>query len=155
MSNLAPAGLTTQGIEAFLHEKIPLSRALGVRVLALGPDVVLEAPLAPSLNHLGTAFGGSLHALPTLAGYTALWTMLREAGIDSHVVIKSSSARYREPVRGPLRAVCVRPSGATAAAFIHTLQRHQKAGLDLTAIIEGSLATRPAVEFSGHFVAII
>lgn len=141
-------------LEAFLQEKIPLTRALGVRVIEVGERVVLEAPLAPNLNHLGSAFGGSLHALPTLACYTALWTVLREAGLDSHVIVKSSAARYREPVRGVLRAICARPAGAVAAAFIGDLRRHKKAGLDLAAIVEGAAPGKPAVEFSGCFVAL-
>lgn len=155
MSPPSPTGLSPAALEAFLHEKIPLSRALGVRVVEIGHRVVLEAPLAPNLNHLGTAFGGSLHALPTLACYTALWTLLREAGLDGHVVVKSSAANYREPVRGALRAVCVRPSGDAAAQFLAELHRHKKAGLDLTAIVEGLTAGKPAVEFSGRFVALL
>ena len=155
MSELVPDSMTTRGLEAFLHEKIPLTKAMGLHVTESNTQhLVLEAPLAANVNHLGTAFGGSLHALPTLACYAALWTLLREAGLDGHVVIKRSAARYREPVKARLRAVCVRPAPAVVAKFIADLRRHKKARMELTAIVEGSEG-KPAVEFSGSFVAVV
>jgi thioesterase domain-containing protein len=116
--------------------------------------VVLEAPLAANVNHLGTAFGGSLHALPTLACYAALWTLLREGGVDGHVVVKRSNASYRSPVTGTLRAVCARPSPSVCEAFMRDLIRHKKARMELTAIVEGADG-RPAVEYEGSFVALV
>ena len=68
MSHLVPDRPGPAALEAFLHEKIPLTRAMGLRVAeSSAARLVLEAPLAANVNHLGTAFGGSLHALPTLA----------------------------------------------------------------------------------------
>ena len=155
MSNLVPDSLSAQGLEAFLHEKIPLTRAMGLRVAeSNGQRLVLEAPLEQNKNHLGTAFGGSLHALPTLACYAGLWTLLREAGIDGHVVVKRSNAYYRQPVTGTLRAVCMRPVPERVKDFISDLQRHKKARMELTAIVEGTDG-KPAVEFSGTFVAVV
>jgi thioesterase domain-containing protein len=134
---------------------IPLTRAMGVRVAESNPQrLVLEAPLEENRNHLGTAFGGSLHALSTLACYAALWTLLREAGIDGHVVVKRSNAHYRRPVTGPLRAVCVRPDPEHAREFISDLRRHGKARMELAAVVENADG-RPAVEFTGTFVAVV
>ncbi|MFI5338120.1 MAG: YiiD C-terminal domain-containing protein, partial [Opitutales bacterium] len=116
MSHHVPDSMSAAGLEAFLHEQIPLTRAMGLRVAESSPErLVLEAPLEPNRNHLGTAFGGSLHTLPTLACYGALWMVLFEAGIDGHVVVKSSHADYRRPVTGILRAICARPPAAAAA----------------------------------------
>ena len=155
MSELVPDSMTTRGLEAFLHEKIPLTKAMGLHVTESNTQhLVLEAPLAANINHLGTAFGGSLHALPTLACYAALWTLLREAGLDGHVVVKRSAAQYRAPVTGQLRAVCVRPAPAVVEEFFADLRRHKKARMELTAIVEGSEG-KPAVEFSGSFVAVV
>jgi thioesterase domain-containing protein len=155
MSDLVPDSMSARKLEAFLHEKIPLARAMGLHVAESNARrLVLEAPLAANVNHLGTAFGGSLHALPTLACYAAVWMLLHEAGIDGHVVVKRSSAHYREPVTGPLRAVCARPPAARAADFIADLRRHKKARMDLQAIVEGTTA-KPAVDFHGSFVALV
>ncbi len=155
MSDLVPASMSTQGLEAFLHEKIPLTKAMGLHVAESNASrLVLEAPLEANRNHRGTAFGGSLHTLPTLACYAAVWTLLREAGIDGHVVVKRSAANYRQPVKGRLRAVCLRPPAALVAEFIADLRRHQKARMELTAVVEGTDG-QPAVEFSGSFVALV
>lgn len=155
MSDLVPDSLSAKGLESFLHEKIPLTKAMGLRVAESSAQrLVLEAPLDQNINHLGTAFGGSLHALPTLACYAGLWTLLREAGIDGHVVVKRSEASYRQPVTDTLRATCVRPPAARAAEFIRDLQRHKKARMELAATVEGD-AGKPAVEFSGSFVAVV
>ncbi|MDB6114300.1 MAG: hypothetical protein JWQ62_1245 [Lacunisphaera sp.] len=155
MSELVPDNMSARGLETFLHEKIPLTRAMGIHVAESNARrLVLEAPLATNVNHLGTAFGGSLHALPTLACYASLWTLLREAGLDGHVVVKRSAANYRTPVKGRLRAVCDRPAPALAAEFVSDLKRHRKARMELTAIVEGADG-KPAVEFSGSFVAVV
>src|SRR5450631_1091071 len=138
MSQLTPDSMSPRDLGAFLHEKIPLTRAMGVRVAESGARFVLEAPLDANVNHLGTAFGGSLHALPTLACYAALWTLLREAGLDGHVVVKRSAASYRQPVKGTLRAICARPAPALVSEFIADLRRHKKARMELTAIVEGA-----------------
>ena len=67
--------------------------------------------------------------------------------------MKQSQAFYRQPVTGTLRAVCVRPPAALVKEFILDLQRHKKARMDLTAIVEGAQG-KPAVEYSGSFVAV-
>lgn len=156
MSDHAPASLSAQDLTAFFHAQIPLTRALGVAVEeSSAARLVLTAPLAPNRNHLGTAFGGSLHALPTLACYGMLWLLVREGGLDSHVVVKHSEASYRDPVTGPLRAVCARPEAALTADFMRALRRHKKARMDLTAIVAGATPDRPAVDYRGSFVALI
>ncbi len=154
MSDLVPESMSAKGLESFLHAKIPLTRAMGLRVVTSNAQrLVLEAPLAANVNHLGTAFGGSLHALPTLACYAALWTLLHHAGIDGHVVVKRSQANYRAPVTDALRAVCVRPPAHACAEFLNDLRRHKKARMELQAIVEGKNG-EPAVEFNGSFVAV-
>jgi thioesterase domain-containing protein len=154
MSPHTPPSMSARDLEAFLYEKIPLTRAMAVRVTESGARLVLEAPLDANVNHVGTAFGGSLHALPTLACYAALWNLLYEAGLAGHVVVKCSSAQYHQPVRGTLRAVCVRPAPGAVAEFITDLHRHKKARMELEAIVEGANG-KPAVDFSGSFVALM
>src|ERR1035437_1387563 len=155
MSELVPDRMTTQGLEAFLHEQIPLARAMGLRVVeSHARRLVFEAPLENNINHQGTAFGGSLHALPTLVCYAGLWTLLREAGFEGHVVVKRSQAHYHTPVTGPLRAVWERPPAATVQEFVHNLERHKKARMDLSAIVEGPNG-KAAVDFNGSFVALV
>lgn len=146
-----------RGLEDYLHAKIPLTRAMGVRVDRAGADseegvagVVLVAPLEPNRNHLGTAFGGSLATLATLAGYGALWVALGDC--DGHIVVKRSELAYRRPVTGALRAECSMPAGEALAAFREAYAKKGRARLRLEARIVQDGET--CVEFAGEFVAI-
>lgn len=135
----------------YLHAQIPLTRAMGVSIASYdGGQIVVTAPLAANHNHLGTAFGGSLSAIATLAGYALVWLELGDRA--AHVVIRESSIRYRRPVRGELRAVCRAPDAGTLAVFRSDFARNGKARLVLRVGIgeEGD----SAVEFEGTFVAI-
>ena len=142
---------TAAEIEAFLHRKIPLSVAMGVRVAELAGDrLVLEAPLPPNRNHLETAFGGSLGALATLAGYTLLWVWLGDA--QAHIVIRESRISFLKPVRTTLRATCLFPRPERFAPFREQFLRHGKSRISLQVTI--AAGAEGAVEFEGVFVAL-
>lgn len=138
-------------LESYLHDKIPLARAMGVRVEAGGPGaLVLTAPLEPNHNHLGTAFGGSLSAIATLAAYGLLWVELGDRA--GHIVIHRSEMVYHRPVRGEIRAICRRPPDAELAEFRRQFAASGKARIRVSATIEH--AGRVCVEFAGDFVAL-
>jgi thioesterase domain-containing protein len=140
-----------QRIEELLHSKIPITRAMGVKVEHYdGERLVLVAPLDSNVNHLGTAFGGSLNALAVLSGYGLLWLELRDA--ESHIVIRESSISYERPVRCQLRAVCLRPEEEALTQFKETFHQKGKARISLSATIEDE--GRAAVRFRGTFVAL-
>jgi len=137
--------------ERFLHEQIPLTRAMGVSVRSWdGQRLWISAPLEPNHNHLGTAFGGSLSALATLAGYSLLWLLLGDR--EAHIVIRDSSIRYRHPVRGDLHAFCERPGQEAWQAFQTQFTSTGKARLSLR--VEIVEADQVCVEFEGVFVAL-
>lgn len=136
--------------ERFLHEQIPLTRAMQVSVESFDDrQLILNAPLAANHNHLGTAFGGSLAALVMLAGYSLLWLELGDR--DAHIVISESTLKFRRPVRGTIRAICARPEANALAAFQANFATRGKARIDLRVTIEqeGEIA----VEFEGTYVA--
>lgn len=134
--------------EKFLHEKIPLTRAMELRVASEDErQLTLTAPLAANHNHLGTAFGGSLAALAMLTGYALLWLELGDR--DAHIVISESSLKFRRPIRGELRATCRRPAGL--GAFRETFAAQGKARLELE--IEIQAEGEVAVAFRGTYVA--
>jgi thioesterase domain-containing protein len=137
--------------EAYLQSQIPLTKQMGVRIASFeGDDLVLTAPLEPNHNHLGTAFGGSLAALATLAGYVMVWLLLEDR--SAHVVVRESHIRYRRPVRGCLRAVCARPAKAEWQVFQGTFAASGKAHLRMRVRIEEG--GEVGVEFEGDFVAL-
>ena len=138
-------------MEDFFHEQIPITRAMGVRVEKYdGDQLVLTAPLAPNHNHLGTAFGGSLSAVATLAAYGLLWLELGDR--TAHIVIREGAISYRRPVKKEIRVVCRRPQEADVGAFKAAFARKGKGRirLEVTAEEDGLVA----VEFSGVFIAV-
>jgi thioesterase domain-containing protein len=143
----AMKSLKVPAFEHFLHEMIPLAKAMDVGVeLSDDSKLVLIAPKEPNRNSLNTAFGGSLVSLATLAGYGVVWELMREqkdgAKTEWHIVVKESRAAYRRPVIGDLRAICERPAQAAIAEFKEALARYGRAKLKLRASIveNGSVA---------------
>src|SRR4030042_933619 len=105
--------MTLDEVTQYLHEHIPLTRHLGATVAHWdGKTVRLSAPLAPNLNHRGTAFGGSLSALAIVCGWTLLHLALQERGVFHRIVIQSSKMDFAEPVDGDFTATSALPDPA-------------------------------------------
>jgi thioesterase domain-containing protein len=136
--------------ERFLHDQIPLTRAMQVSVESFDDrQLILTAPLAANHNHLGTAFGGSLAALVMLAGYSLLWLELGDR--EAHVVIRESTLKFRRPVRGMIRAVCARPEVDALTAFKAAFVARGKARMNLRVVVPDE--SEVAVDFEGIYVA--
>ncbi|MFL6589470.1 MAG: YiiD C-terminal domain-containing protein [Chthoniobacterales bacterium] len=136
--------------EKFLHEQIPITRAMGLRVMANADDAfTVEAPVALNSNHLRTAFGGSINAVATLAGYGFLWLEMKDTA--AHVVVAESSIRFLRPVRETIRATCLAPAADELAAFHRRFREKGKARINLRVNVIESGET--AAEFEGSFVA--
>ena len=137
--------------EEFLRAQIPLTRAMGVRVIGNDEDgFTIEAPVALNSNHLGTAFGGSINAVATLAGYGLLWLEIQETPAD--IVIRESSIRFLHPIRSVIRAICARPEAKSLDAFRESLRLKGKARIALHVRVEED--GRTAAELEGTFVAL-
>lgn len=135
--------------ELFFHKQIPITRAMGVRVVAGDDDsFVVEAPVTLNHNHLQTGFGGSIHAVATLAGYGLLWLELRDA--TTHIVIAESTIRFLRPVMKTIRASCKCSGAAELDSFIQTLRTTGGARIRLVVSVEENGAI--AAEFLGTFV---
>lgn len=145
--------MNQQELLAYLHAHIPLSRAMGVEVRELSEGgITLWAPLAPNINHRGTAFGGSISTLATLAA----WSLLR-VGTDAfdpqpRLVIRRNTVDYSKPVEGDFTATARMPDIRNWAHFTETLQRRGRARISLFASVHsGDLV---AASFVGDFVAL-
>lgn len=143
--------------ELFLHEMIPLAKAMGVGVeVSDDRALTLTAPKEQNKNSLNTAFGGSLVSIATLAGYGVVWELMRtekkspEEKTSWHIVVKESRAAYRKPVIGDLRAICERPAQAAISEFKEALARYGKAKLKLRARVVENGTT--AVDVHAAFV---
>lgn len=141
--------MTEFDAEKYFHQQIPITQAMGVRVVAHDESqFVVEAPVALNSNHLGTAFGGSINAVSTLAAYGLVWLGLR--GQAAHVVVAESSIRFLRPVRETIRAICRHPE-AEWTAFQTRFAGKGKARITLSVTVVE--AGRTVAEFEGIFVA--
>jgi thioesterase domain-containing protein len=140
-------------VQRYLHQVIPLSVAMGVRVTqATLAHVKLSAPLAPNLNHTDTVFGGSAAALATLSAWTLLHLRLEEAQLNARLVIQRSRMEYKKPIPGDFEAVCDFGDDAAWDRFRATLSRHGRARLTLSSHLVHR--TNRVASFEGDFVAL-
>lgn len=140
-------------LERYLHDHIPLSRALAVRVEHLGPELVrLSAPLAPNLNHRRTAFGGSVASLAILAGWSWLLARLADRSPLPRLVIQEETVEYLAPIDAAFEASCQAPAETAWRRFVRALDQRGRGRLELAAEVtsEGRLAAR----FRGLYVAL-
>jgi thioesterase domain-containing protein len=120
--------MTLDEITAYVHAHIPITAALGARVVHVDArSVQLRAPLAPNLNHRGTAFGGSLSALAILAGWVLVHLQLRDRGISARLVIQRSVLDFDAPLDGDFTATGMLPAAPAWDRFLATLARHRSA----------------------------
>ena len=147
---MTPANAVREA-EEFFHRRIPLTRAMEVHVISTDETgFAVEAPVRPNHNHLGTAFGGSINAVATLAGYGLLWLELREE--TAEVVIRESSIRFLQPIRETIHAVCERPDAEELRNFKIAFRAKGKARIALRVqVLEND---ELAAEFKGTFVAL-
>lgn len=124
-------------IQKYLYEHIPLSQAMEVEVVEADPDrVVLEAPLAPNINHRETVFGGSASALCILSAWALVHFRLQHEGFSCRVVIHKNTMTYDKPILSKFRAECVLDDPQTWSKFLKILTKKGKSRVALSSALE-------------------
>lgn len=145
--------MSPQELEAYLHQHIPLSRAMGVRVVAVDEQaVVLAAPLEPNINHRETVFGGSASAVAMLSAWSLVHTRLRRLDAPATLVIQRNTMEYKRPITGAFQARALLDEPEAWDAFARTLARKGRARIQVRALLES--AGQLVGEFTGEFVAL-
>lgn len=140
-------------LQAFLHERIPLSASMGVAVRSATPEsVALSAPLAPNVNHRDTVFGGSASALAILAAWSALYVRMRAEGLSGRIVIRRNSMSYERPITGDFDAFATAPGPADLARLRTTLARSRTVRINVRAWLE--CRGEPVGELDGEFAVL-
>ncbi len=118
-----------------------------------GQCLRMRAPLAANVNDKGTAFGGSLVSLMTVAGWGWISFRLAQLGLEAEVYVADSHVRYLAPLRGDLQVRAWLDEGEDWEDFVATLRRRGRARLKIeaaTALPEGG----DACTLSSRYVAI-
>ena len=104
----------------------------------------LAAPLAANVNDKGSAYGGSLVSLLTLAGWCLVTLRLMRAGLDADVYVAESQVQYLKPLLSDLQ-VCARAAdGAEWDLFCATVRSRGRARIAVLAeapMPDGGIAT--------------
>lgn len=139
-------------LEAYLHEHIPISSAMGVTVVSSGAErTVLAAPLSPNINHRDTVFGGSAASVAMLAGWSLMRLRLNEEKIDCRIVIQKSEMKFSSPIASDFNASASLADPSDWARFADTFR---KRGLARTKVrVAVGIENKTAAEFTGVFAA--
>lgn len=136
-------------LEQYLHDHIPISAAMGIQVdHATQQRIVLKASFSNNINHKQTVFGGSLHAVATLA----CWSLLHVNLPNVQIVISQSDVKYLAPVTTDFKAECTMPDKEAWEYFSKILQNKGKARIVLNAQIYQD--DKLCVDYTGTFVAL-
>src|SRR5512138_2976326 len=128
--------MTPEELQSYLHNHIPLSAAMQVRVDAVSDDhVLLSAPLAPNINHRDTVFGGSASAVAILSAWALLHVSLLEANIKTRLVIQKNSMSYDLPMPTDFTAETAAPEPEKWQRFLATLQKHKRARISIQSVL--------------------
>jgi thioesterase domain-containing protein len=123
-------------LQDYLYEKIPLSKAIGIQVQEISAEgITLSAPLAPNINHTGTAFAGSASAVALLSAWSLLFVGLDNEGIKGRGVVQKNSMTYELPITGRFTASAAAPDVASWQKFINTLRKKKRARIKLESIL--------------------
>jgi thioesterase domain-containing protein len=130
-------------LEQYVHDHIPLTRAMGVEILEATEDkVVIFAPLEPNINHMRNIFGGSASTVAILAAWCLLFTKMELQGLTGHIVIRKNSMLYEKPISDGFTAVAKDIDPKSWAKLVDAVAKRRMARITVTTILE----------FDGHQV---
>ena len=141
------------GLQRYLHEHIPISRALGVSVAeATAGRVRVLAPLEPNLNHRSTAFGGSVGAIAVLAGWGLMRVRVDDHAPVPHLVIQRSTLEYLLPIDTDFEATCAAPAEERWDRLWRAYGARGRGRIDL--VVDVTAAGALAARFHGTYAVL-
>lgn len=126
----------TKDIEQYLHEHIPLSKAMGVQVRSASwESVELLAPLGPNINHQQTVFGGSASAVAILSAWSLIHARMKLQGASGRIVIHRNTMEYERPITDQFAAIATMPDEAAWRKLVAALNRKRMARITVPSVI--------------------
>ncbi|RKH91010.1 hypothetical protein D7Y21_04630 [Corallococcus sp. AB045] len=133
-----------------LHARIPMTKFLGIHFESFEPGrIVLAAPLGPSLNHRGTAFGPGVFTAAGLAPWLLLVRAAWAERLAVQILLRRCEFAIHRPITCDYRARC----DTLPALEADTLRQGGKVRLTATSqvfIDEGE----PAATYTAHFTLL-
>jgi thioesterase domain-containing protein len=108
--------------------------------------------LTPNINHQSTVFGGSASAVAVLAAWALLHIRLRQAGLQSRLVIQQNTMIYEQPITNTFIASSCMGDESAWAKFQEMLKRKKRARISIKVTIQ--CRGEKVGEMNGDFVAL-
>ena len=138
---------------ANFHAMVPLQH-MQARLLDFdGRQLKIAAPIAANLNDKGTAFGGSMTSLMTIAGWLLVSQNLIDGEVFPDVYVTESNAHFSRTVTSDMTATVWLASNSFESVALQ-LRRRGKVRVCTEAKIEGTDGITGAV-MSAVYAAII
>jgi thioesterase domain-containing protein len=133
-----------------LQERIPMTKFLGITFVEFEPQrVVLVAPLGPSLNHRGTAFGPSVFTAAGLAPWLLLVRRTWAEKLAVQILLRRCEFAIHRPITRDYRAQC----NSLPVLELDALRAGGKARLSATSHVfvdDGE----PAATYTAHYTLL-
>lgn len=134
-----------------LHEQIPMTRYLEIAFAEFEPRrIVLTAPLGPSLNHRGTAFGPSVFTAAGLAPWLLLVRQTWAERLAVQILLRRCEFAIHRPITRDYRARC----DSLPILALDALRLEGKTRLSATSHVfvdEGE----PAATYTAHYTLLV
>lgn len=146
----------TQLLTDYLHDHIPISRAMGVEVLHWnGGGLSIASPLGPNINHRNSAFGGSISSLLLFTAWSQVWAMVGSWGVSGTIVVKESTTRFLKPVTEAYMATISAPTAQEQEKLLAMYERFGRCRIHLgPQLFHRSGVTEVLAEMDGEFVVL-
>lgn len=145
--------LTKEEAQDYIHTRIPITKAMGFEVERLTTDEVsMTAPIAANVNHLKSAFGGSVDSLFLTVGWTYIRLLIDHIEPTPVIIGNKGATTFQRPITDDFRARIEIPSSRTIKDFLKVFDREGKARISLNAIIEDQGKTYAT--FEGNYVVV-
>jgi thioesterase domain-containing protein len=133
-----------------LQAQIPMTRFLSIEFAELESDrIVLSAPLEPSLNHRGTAFGPGVFTAISLAPWLLVVQRAWSLRLAVQILLRKSEFALRRPIASAYRAECIWQV-PIAVDTLHVDGRLRLSATSRVRIDDGE----PAASYTAHFTLL-
>ena len=137
----------------YLHSEIPITRKMGIEVQKLTTnEVKLKAPIALNINHMKSAFGGSVDSLFLTAGWSYIRLVVDHFDPLPLIIGNKARTTFQRPITDDFSAQILIPDKKEVDKFLDEYKRFGKARISLEAVIEEDGKTYAV--FKGDYVVV-
>ena len=145
--------MSEKQFEDFLHKQIPITKEMILSVEEFNPSKVrIGAKLEPNINHMSTAFGGSINSVMAVCGWALVYSNMISLDADAQIVIQKSSIEYFKPINADFVAECELINNEKRERFFKTYKKLGKARLEIQVLIKEYQEV--LVRFRGLYVVL-